>query len=168
MSRTITCTLTPRSIRGAINELKRYKRTLKDKAKLLCERLADFGLVSARDSYGNISMDYVGPVDVSVTVEPKKNGYRIIAGGQTVLFLEFGAGVKYGYGHPLNEKYGMGPTTYPGQKHAEDPNGWILPKSAGRDAGKRSYGNPPSMAMYNAGQDIRSEIERIAREVFAS
>lgn len=129
----------------------------------LCRRLAQYGLVLAEASFAGAAYD--GPKDVSVEVEETENGYKIVASGTTVLLVEFGAGVTLGYGHPLASQFGYGPGTYPGQRHAMSGNGWYLPKSKG---GGHTYGNPPSMTMYNTARDIRREIESIAREVFSS
>ena len=157
--------LTESSIDAAIQQLQSYQDSLEEKAKLICEKLASRGAVSASLAYARGSTAYTGPVDCEVTVEPEGDGYKILANGETVLFLEFGAGVTYGGGHPLNGQFGMGPGTYPGQTHAMTGKGWYLPKSRG---GGHTYGNPPTMAMYNAAQDIRQEIQRVAEEVFRS
>lgn len=109
---------------------------------------------------------YTGPSDISVEVEDRGNNtYAIVAGGETVLFAEFGTGITMGYGHPLAGQFGMGPGTYPGKGHWSDPNGWYLPKEKG---GGHTYGNPPSCAMYDAAQNVKAEVERVAREVFAT
>lgn len=151
------------SINSAIRELNDYQKDLERKGKEICRRLADYGKSLAVTAYSGTQYD--GNKDVSVTVEERTNGYAIVASGETVLFLEFGAGVTYGYGHPQADQFGMGPGTYPdGKGHWDDPNGWWIPKSAG---GGHTYGNEPSMAMYNAAKDLRAEIERVAREVFS-
>ena len=81
-----------------------------------------------------------------------------------MLFVEFGSGIKYGSGHPENAEYGMGPGTYPnGKGHWDDPHGWYLPKDKG---GGHTYGNPPTMAMYDARKTIEQDLVRIVREVF--
>lgn len=59
----------------------------------------------------------------------------------------------------------MGPGTYPGQKHAFDPEGWYYKDSSGTKV--HSFGNPPAAPMYGAIKDIELELETIAREVFA-
>lgn len=164
MGKTIKVSLNSASVDAAIRQLEAYQRDLERKAKEICRRLADIGLLNASASF--FSEFYVGTPDVSISVEERGNGYAIIADGETVLILEFGAGVTYGYGHPQAGEFGMGPGTYPdGKGHWNDPRGWWLPKEKG---GQHTYGNPPTMAMYNTGQDLRKEIERVAREVFAT
>lgn len=163
MKRAILMTLSPAGIDAAIKELLNYRRRVESKAGELAERLAALGLTKVTIGYAGATYD--GPKDgTSVTVEQHgPNAYAVVAGGELVLILEFGAGVTHGYGHPQAGQFGYGPGTYPGQKHAMTGKGWYIPKAKG---GGHTYGNPPSMTMYQASKDLRSEIERIAKEVF--
>lgn len=165
MAKVIKMDLDEKSIDKAIKELERYKKQLDRKCKTLAKRLAEIGAVQVSLIYARVP--YTGNKDISIAVKKKEgNRYAIQANGETVLFVEFGAGITYGDGHPLNGEFGMGPGTYPdGKGHWNDPKGWYLPKSAG---GGHTYGNPPSMAMFNTAEELRGEIEKIAREVFAS
>jgi len=154
--------LDSRSIDQAIRQLEGYANSLDDKAKELCERLAEMGAMYAEWNFSGVL--YAGDIDYHITVERGEGDtYKILADGKTVLFMEFGAGVHYGGGHPLQGEFGMGPGTYPGQKHAMDPNGWWF-----RQDGTKihTYGNPAGMPMYNAGKDLRKDILEVAREVF--
>lgn len=163
MPKTIRVTLSEASIDRAIKELNAYRRRIPEKAKLLCDRLASMG--ATKVSLGYSRAVYTGKKDISVDVKESENGYRIIASGETVAFVEFGAGVRYGSGHPLNSKFGTGPGTYPdGKGHWDDPKGWWLPKDKG---GGHTFGNPPSMTMYDTGKELRDEILRVAQEVFS-
>lgn len=163
MSKVIHVQLNAASVQKAIREIQTYQRQLTDKCKEICYRLAYYGALRASIDFSGAI--YKGPREYSITVEETDHGYRILADGATVLILEFGAGAKMGYGHPKADEFGMGPGTYPdGKGHWNDPKGWWIPKSHG---GGHTYGNPPAMPMYNAGQDMRKEIERIAREVFS-
>lgn len=155
-----------KSFDKAIKQLERYQSDLERKTNELANRLADYGLLLAQVAFEGVP--YVGHKEVTVTKEPNGDGYIIRASGMTALILEFGAGVKLGGGHPQAAEFGMGVGTYPGQRHAFDPNGWYLPRSAGIFAGEHTYGNPPAMAMYNAEKDMEREIEQMAREVFNS
>ena len=147
------------SIRNAINKLKTYQTDIDGKMQEVCERLASMGALRASLEFSRAP--YNGDNDVEVTAEPYDGGWRVRASGEAVLFIEFGAGAAYGYGH--KEPQGYGPGTYPSDKHHwDDPNGWWY------GHGKHTYGNPPSAAMYHAEQDIRTEIENVIREVFGS
>jgi len=164
MSKVISLTLDSASIDAAIAELKSYNAWVKTKADELARRLADMGAVNV--SLGYSRAVYTGLNDISVTVEQRGvNSYAIVANGEAVLFVEFGAGVTYGYGHPEPSVEGvpMGPGTYPnGKGHWDDPRGWWIP------GGEHTYGNPPSMTMYLTAKDLRNQLESIAQEVFSS
>ena len=149
------------SIDAAIEQLEEYRQDLKRKANEIAEKLSRYGLTLAEASFAGAAYD--GNKDIRVTRDPIKNGYRITASGMTVLFVEFGAGITYGGGHPEDGKWGMGPGTYPeGKGHWNQPYGWWIP------GGEHTYGNPPSMTMYNTEKDLIREIESVAKEVFAS
>ncbi len=156
--------LNPSSIDRAIKQLQDYQKKLDEKAQEVAKRLADIGATRARIDFSNAPYD--GNKEFDVTVENVDNGYRVLASGESVLFVEFGAGITYGHGHPQEAEFGMGAGTYPnGKGHWNDPKGWWIPKSAG---GGHTYGNAPSMPMYNAEQEIKFNIEQIVREVFSS
>ena len=162
--KTINITLTEKSINAAIKELDAYKGSINRKVQELCRRLAEMGAVNM--SLGYARAIYNGDKDVSVSVEPIANGYTIVASGESVLFVEFGAGATYGYGHPQSARFGYGPGTYPnGKGHWNSPYGWYLPKDKG---GGHTYGNPPAAVAYDTAKMLEQEVLRVAREVFAS
>lgn len=155
----ITVPLSTSGIERLQKELSDYRQWQKQKAKELAERLAELGVQVARIQFDRGS--YLGDKDVSVTKEPKGNGYIVRADGKSVLFIEFGTGITYGFGHPEAQEHGMGPGTYPdGKGHWNDPRGWYIP------GGQHTYGNPPAMPMYTARKTIEEELPRIVKEVF--
>ena len=130
----------------------------------MARRLADLGAVSA--SLGFSRAIYTGVEDHAISVERVGEAtYKVKADGETVLFVEFGTGVTYGYGHPEVGEYGPGtyPPANPNNPHWDDPHGWWLPKEKG---GGHTYGNPPNMPMYNTVKELEQEFESILREVF--
>lgn len=156
----MTITVDVKGIDATILALQAYRQELEQKLDTLCRRLADYGLLLAEVSFGGAMYD--GVKDISVTVEPMKNGYKIVAGGMSVLFVEFGAGVSMGYGHPQAGQFGYGAGTYnPDSPNWNNPHGWWFSPHT------HTYGNPPSMSMYNSAKDVASAVETIAREVFA-
>ena len=164
MSKAISMKLDTSSINDAIKELKEYKKWVARKEDKLLQKLATLGATKA--SLGYARAIYNGTNDVEVSVEKSSNGYTVVASGKSVAFIEFGAGITYGYGHPQAGEFGVGPGTYPdGKGHWDDPQGWFIPKEAG---GGHSYGNPPAMALYNAAREIEQAIIKVAKEVFAS
>ena len=164
MKHVIRFSLDSAGIQQGIRELREYQDRLRGKCEELARRLADMGAVLASIEFSRVP--YMGPKDVNIAVEQRTdNSYAIVASGETVLILEFGAGIRYGNGHPQAAEFGYGPGTYPGQTHAMDENGWWIPKDKG---GGHTYGNPPSMAMYLTGKELRDRLEEIAREVFST
>ena len=150
------------SVNNAIKELERYKRWVQEKEDILRQRLAQLGGSIASMEFSQAV--YNGTNDVSVRFEDNGNKATIFAEGSAVLFIEFGSGEKYGGGHPDAGKFGYGPGTYSegpnGKGHWNDPNGWYYAH------GKRSFGNPPAMAMVHARDAILEQLTAIAREVF--
>lgn len=158
----IVVPLSESGIQKIQDELMFYRKWQEEKARDLAERLAALGATVASIRFSRAV--YTGPKDVDVRVEEIPNGYKVKADGESVLFIEFGSGVTYGYGHPEAGEFGMGPGTYPdGKGHWDDPKGWYLPKSAG---GGHTFGNPPAMPMYEARKAIEQELPRIVKEVF--
>lgn len=159
------------SIQKAIKELEEYKAWVVRKSDELAKRLATLGATVASLNFSRAI--YNGINDVRVSVEPIDNGYKIIASGQAVAFIEFGSGARYGGGYPNNETQVMPEISAPGswsedesvgRGHWNSPNGWWLPKDKG---GGHSYGNPPAMAMYFASKEIQDKVKSIAQEVFS-
>lgn len=158
----IVVPLSESGIQKIQDELTIYRKWQEEKARELAERLAALGATVASIRFPRAV--YTGPKDVDVRVEEIPNGYKVKADGESVLVIEFGSGVTYGYGHPEAGEFGMGPGTYPdGKGHWDDPKGWYLPKSAG---GGHTFGNPPAMPMYEARKAIEQELPRIVKEVF--
>ena len=145
----------------AIAELQKFKTDFDSKVMTVCEKLAQIGEVRARLDYSGAIYD--GTNDVSVRVEPTGTGYRVVASGNAVLFIEFGSGT-IGYGHPEPGIYGPGTWSdgSSGKKHWQDPGGWYYAH------GKKSIGNPPAAAMYHAEQEVRQRIQEVVSEVFGT
>lgn len=151
--------LDKRSVADAIKELKRYKAWVVEKEALLRNRLAMVGATVASVQFSRAI--YNGAKDVTVRVDNTGSVAVIYAEGKDVAFIEFGAGAKYGYGHPEAAKFGTGPGTYPdGKGHWDNPKGWWYGNS------QHSFGNPPAMAMYEAREHMVEQFTQIAREVF--
>lgn len=146
-----------------IKKLKKYKSNLQEKNKRFLQRLADEGLQIATTKFSEAAYDGENK-DVSVTTEwIDDNTLTIKASGEAVLFIEFGSGL-IGYGHEKAEEMGYGPGTWSdselGKGHWQNPDGWYY------EHGKKSLGNPPAMAMWEASKNMRMKIAQIAREVY--
>lgn len=159
MSKPIKLELTNDSVKNAMKELRRYKKWVTQKEAELRSRLAMIGATVASIQFSRAI--YSGSKDVSVRVDDTGSVAVIYAEGESVAFIEFGAGATYGYGHPQAGEFGVGPGTYPdGKGHWDDPKGWWY------GSGQHTYGNPPAMAMYRAVQEMTEKITQIAAEVF--
>lgn len=156
------------NIDKVISQIDDYRKGLDTKINRLLERLSVLGAYRARIEFSNAM--YAGTNDVEISVEPTNTGYKVVAAGQAVLFIEFGTGV-INPEHPQSSEFGFTHGTYGLGKGANE-KGWVYVGEQG-NAGKpirngvyRTYGNPPAKAMYNAAKDMKSEIYTIAREVF--
>lgn len=140
---------TLQTINKAVN-----KRRLTD----VIDRLSEIGYENAKVAYD--LADYVYGKDVKVTVKKIRDGKAVVARGKSVLFIEYGSGIRYGYGHPEPGQYG--PSTWSegpnGSGHWDNPNGWTIPGTR-----IHTYGNPPAMAMYEAGKEIRRNIPSVVK-----
>ena len=153
--------LSDENIDRAIKEVRKYKQWVLKKEAELRMRLAAVGATVASIQFSRAI--YNGTNDVSVRVDNTGSVAVIYAEGESVAFIEFGSGDKYGHGHPQAGELGMGPGTYPeGKGHWDDPRGWWYGHN------EHSYGNPPAMAMYQAVQAMTEQITMIAKEVFGS
>lgn len=154
--------LSEAAINAAAQELRRYAEWVERKEAELRTKLAERGANVAAIRFA--VADYDGDDDVSVRVDDTGSVAVIYAEGKAVAFIEFGSGAKEGYGHPMADSFGFGPGTWStgesGKGHWDDPNGWYYAH------GKKSHGNPPAMAMYDAVQTMTEELTEIAREVF--
>lgn len=167
----IKCTLG--TLDKAVRELELYELSLKKKLSELNEQVASYGGFIARARFSQAM--YAGTNDTEITVEPYDKGYKIIASGQAVIFVEFGTGTKNPE-HPLSSKFGYHHGTYgKGQGNSSKyPNGWTYygdPGNAGQPVpGKeglyRTQGNPANRCLYETGKDLRRELARLAKEVF--
>lgn len=159
----ITMSLSTSSIDNAIKELKAYKIYLDQKKDKLLEELANIGVREASVRFTTAMYDGVN--DSDVTLKNTHSGYAIVAKGKAVAFIEFGAGVYHNPGEP-----------YPNPR----PSGVVGIGEYGKGHGKRqawgfkdgsgelviTHGNPAAMPMWYASEEMRSNILKVAKEVF--
>ena len=163
MSKVIKMSLSSKSIGDALKQLKAYRDSLEAREKQLLDELANIGVREASVRFTTAMYDGVN--DSEVTLEPIENGYRIVAQGEAVAFIEFGAGV---YHNPTEP--------YPKDR----PDGIVGIGEYGHGYGKRqawgfrdesgelviTHGNPAAMPMWYASEEMRNSILKIARRVF--
>lgn len=150
------------SIDKAIKELKSYEAWVKRKTAELTERLATLGAMEATVRFSRAYYD--GKKDVSVSVEPIPNGWKIVASGQDVCFIEFGAGVYFNGSEPYPDRpKGIAGIGEFGQGKGKQ-NTWGYYSDSGDLV--LTHGTPAAMPMLHASRVMEQEIRRIAREVF--
>jgi hypothetical protein len=155
--------LDKQEIDRAIKELKQFKQGFLEREKKLLEGLAKIGLKDASVRFTTAMYD--GTNDVSVRLDETKKGYVIVADGEAVAFIEFGAGVYHNTSEP-----------YPNPR----PNGIVGIGEYGKGKGKRkawgymnendelviTRGNPAAMPMWYASEEIKNSVLKVVREVF--
>ena len=163
MSKVIKMSLSTSSIRDGIQELKAFRKSLDNKKGELLKRLGEIGVREASVRFTTAMYDGVN--DSHVSLETTDNGYKIVASGHAVAFIEFGSGVYHNTGDP-----------YPNPR----PEGIVGIGEYGKGYGKRqtwvyrdeagekvfTHGNPAAMPMWYASEEMRSKITQIAKEVF--
>ena len=163
MGKVINMSLSTKSIGKGLKELKAYRDSLERKEKQLIEELANIGVREASVRFTTAIYDGVN--DSEVTLETINNGYQIVAAGNAVAFIEFGAGVYHNPSEP-----------YPNPR----PDGIVGIGEYGKGYGKRqawgfrddsgelvvTHGNPAAMPMWYASEEMRNSILTIARRVF--
>lgn len=178
MPKKIVIELSKEAIDKAINELNDYKKWVNRKTKELLEQLSLIGIQEASIRFSGAQYD--GTNDTQLKTEESFDGtnyvYTIIAAGQAVCFIEFGAGVYYNSaGYPLQKPAGVVGIGEYGKGKGKQ-NTWAYygenPGSNGvlRESAKGSvvitHGNPAAMPMYYAGSEMKQKILSIAKEVF--
>ena len=163
--RTLEIDLNEQDIEGAIRWLEAYKQDFLRKEKQLLDGLAEIGIKEASVRFTTAMYD--GTNDVSVRLDTINNGYAIVAEGNAVAFIEFGAGVYHNTSEP-----------YPNPR----PQGIVGIGEYGKGKGKRkawgyknendevviTRGNPAAMPMWYASEEIKNSIAKVVKEVFRS
>ena len=165
--KTITLELSAQSCKEALEEIKKYKTEIEPKLDEVCKRLAEIGAQVAGEKFAeaNAEASTTGNGGVDVTVVPIEGGggYKIVASGEDVYFIEFGtgnsAGMFYGDGLPATSV-----PVYPGS-YSEQNNGMYAQRGYWFYHGELFSSTPVYMPMYWAGKAIRENEKRIIEEV---
>jgi hypothetical protein len=172
----IKCTLG--TINKAIAEIDEYQKKLDKKVRTLMERLAEVGIGEAEVRFGRAIYD--GTNDVKVNKSPvwiNDNKLAISASGNSITFIEFGAGVHYaGESHPKAAEFGFERGGYghhlgklDSWRYEGDPgtNGEVI--TEGKHKGEvKTHGNPANRVLYDSAKEMREQLVKIAEEVFGN
>lgn len=184
MATRISGNLSVSSIKAMQRQLKDYKNRLIEKCGLFTERLAAAGILVGQQNLGQFDKYII----FSTKTDPQRYGVKTIMyatntglihsqwmtkSGEVneidvspILMAEFGSGLRANNPKAKSMKPPMGTGTFPGQTHAEDPEGWWYQTIDG--VWHHSYGVSPTMPMYKAQMEIYDQIATIATEVFRS
>ena len=171
--KTIEVRLDPKSIENAINEILEYRKEVEEKARLLVQRLTDYGAEIARIKIVSMGAVYSGELlsGVSGYFSPLLNAGVVKVSSDHVAFVEFGTGV-VGQANPHRNgeylsnaawQYATGPKIFTTQ---DGRVGWIYPTD---DGGFRfTEGMESRPFMYETALEIQKVFPRMAKEVFAT
>lgn len=158
--RKIVVEMSPKSIMDAVKMLKAYEIWVNKKIDELMVRLAAVGLETARVYFQQGATD--GNEAPETWVEQIENGFKIIANGKDVFFIEFGAGDAAG-NHPdaANAPIDTSPGSY-----SKINTGEYAKYQSWHHKGVKYTELQPQMPMYNAMREIERNVQKIAKEVF--
>ena len=176
--KTLKADLSVQGIRKLQEDLRKYQYNLVRKCRLLAEMLAKKGITVANAKIGESPLGKYVSIQTNITEEQAGCKAILIATGEvkesegyapfnTLLAIEFGAGIHYNpTPNPNADKFGFGVGTFPGQIHAEDPNGWYFWDDE-KEKWIHSYGVKATMPLYNASMEMVQEVVKIAKKVFS-
>lgn len=174
--KTISMTLSSKSIQAAIKELEKYRDSLQAKCDLLVSRLAQIGQTVAIQHISESPLGNTITVRVDKAPQLMTSNAILIATGKvvtsedrepfyTLLAVEFGAGIFYNsQENPKAPELGFGVGTFPGQIHAFEDGWYYWDDKTG--TWRYTHGIKATMPMYNAEQQIIQQYVEIAKEVF--
>ena len=154
-----------------IKRVEKLDKRMEEQMAMFLNELANIGISSADTTFSTAQYD--GTNDVRVDPEPhwvSNTKLYITARGKTITFIEFGSGVFYTTQHPKALRLGFIRGEF-GKKRGRKPP-WVYvgdPGTNGKKLGRGrvlTRGNPPAMAMPGAVQDMRDNIQKIAKEIF--
>lgn len=156
----------------------KHMKNIEEWAHRIVDQATEYGVETAQTKFQNAL--YAGTNDVTVHAEESSEGDEygkaIVAEGKSLLFIEYGTGVKYGDDHPYASEYGYIHGTY-GKGQGANPKGWYYQGDPGNmgepatnpSAAKRglmhTFGNPANMSMYETKRDIEERLPEIVKEV---
>ena len=163
--------LSPKEIEKAIRKLQRYEQTLHDRTVKYVQALAELGMETSKaviSRHMNGTGETLGSVHITTNSVGQIVSMSVVASSEAILFLEFGSGFTYNSGddHPKSGELGMGAGTYPGQTHADDPNGWWYMGDDGQ--WHHSFGLQADMPMYKGWEEMFAKYQSVAKQIFRS
>lgn len=126
------------------------------------DELCEAGEETATTAYADA--DQVGNIDATVTSEPTENGFKIVASGADVNFLEFGAGVLAGASRPtVQAGFDISPGSW---SASESGTGEFARYGSWHYKKQKFFGLAPAAGMQEACNRMEQESPSIAKRVF--
>lgn len=163
-----------RKLNQIADEVEKYAE-FTHKVSQVAEKLADMAKEFATLNFA--SAVYAGYNDVKVSVNQiDATTFEVVAEGESVLFIEYGTGVRYADNHPEKTPSIVPRGTY-GHGRGSHKKGWHYRGVIGNApsdtqpsktvAGAiHTYGNPANMCLYDAREETQRRINEIVKEVF--
>lgn len=161
--------MSPSSVANAYECIEKYIAKVKRLEAELPRVLAEYGATVAKANFASAPYDILlsgswSNANINVTAEQTDNGWRVLASGREVCFVEFGAGVWYNGGGETylgtrpNGVVGIGEY---GSGHGKQ-NVWVF--GTGEDK-TFTQGTPASNAMYYTAEELKRRIVDEARRI---
>lgn len=164
--------LSPASLDRLAYDFKNYVNSLDYKCELLVRRLIEeVGIKVVQENVDAFKGDSEKSYNTYFELHryPNKGAFgKLVVENEDILFIEFGAGIRYNNGnaHPQAKEFGYGVGSYPGQKNAINPGYWWYQDDDGTL--RFSLGTEATMPVYKAYAEMISKVGIIAREVFGN
>lgn len=157
-----------KSVEDAIADVEKYKAKVQKLSEELPKVLADYGMVGASTRFNASIYDVLwsglprNNANISVSAEPTDNGWRVLAHGDEVCYIEFGAGV---YFNGAESYLGTRPPGIDGIGQHGDMGRQTLWGFYDGDDVVLTHGTPAQNCMYYTAQEIRGRIAETARSI---
>ena len=159
MSRHLTLNWDNRdSITQALKELKEYQKKLYEIEKKFCIELAEIGRKVAQTAYDEFRL--AGYEPVVCTVQPTRDGAKLLANSKDVCFIEFGTGVEAD--GSTHEGYTFSPGSW---SSSELGKGVFSALGFWFYKGEKYTGTPPARAIELAIAEMESKASEVAERL---
>ena len=161
------------SLQKAARQVEAYRDELIDNNAAFLSILLDIGIMEGDKMNNSVARDYEPPTfDKEDPLMSGGNSPKMLATlslvGEDAAFVEFGAGVHYNgeagsSPHPWGADLGFTIGSYGMHQGLNDY--WFYKEDG---EWKKSHGTPAEMPLFRAGQAMRNNLMRVAREAFRS
>lgn len=172
--------MTTVSVKLTEADIDKYLVTLRAWMKKFEAKISEFLKALAQEGYDCAVRNYEAAIydgtnDVSCKIEEiDERTVAVVAVGDSVLFVEFGTGVRYPNDHPEAQRLNMVHGEY-GSKRGKNPKGWNYSGEPGTNGEPsttvpnliHTYGNPANTCLYRSKQEVENQFKEIAQRVFS-